>query len=552
MPIESLRPSIPIRSLRGMRPVSHSSDRTSGLLKLHLKDKREMSPVLSRIIEQRWYLPYLIMTILVTFGVLLPCLGFNFNPATDDYHFILFNPIIRSTTLDGLLAVVTSLNKPFNELQPVTFLTYWLDYAVFGLKPVGFYATQIVLHLINVLLVFFLMKEISESDELALVTALIFGIHPLQVDTVAMLNQRENLLAALFAFLSMMMYIRWKNRRSPLHIGAAFCCFGMSLLSEASWVILPLLLNLINFFQEGSLSRGFLSTVPFFVLSALFSILTLWSQSSGQMLTPYHFGDLGSQLLLVCLVYSDSLLSFFFPLKLSTGYVYRPEDLSSWRILASGAVLSMVLTIIGVGFRAVTFRKEWRLAAFGLSWLLITYFPMSQIIPFQIVRSDHYMYNSIAGLGLFVGIVTFRCVGMNRARKNILPILGGLCVLLSPLTLAQLKHYTSPFTYISRYTDTQGWDSSAAALLARVYSYRGQYTESIEQYMLAIGNEVEPFQSSLRIQLAWVYVKVGRFAEAREQLQHAQPRGESQGQADQILGIINGLEEKLPNVDRLH
>lgn len=510
-----------------------------------------MSQILSRIIEQRWHLPYLIMIILVTFGVLLPCLGFNFNPATDDYHFILFNPMIRSTTLDGLLAVVTSLNKPFNEYQPLTFLTYWLDYAVFGLKPVGFYATQIILHLINVLLVFFLMKEISESDELALVTALIFGIHPLQVDTVAMLNQRENLLAALFASLSMMMYIRWKNRRSLLHIGAAFCCLGMSLLSEASWVILPVLLNLINLIREGSLSRGFLSTVPFFVVSALFSIFTLWSQSSGQMLTPYHFGSLGSQLLLISLVYSDSLLSFFFPLSLSTGYVYRPEDLYSWHILAVGAVLCMVLATIVVGFRAVTSRKEWRLAAFGLSWLLITYFPMSQIIPFQIVRSDHYMYNSLAGLGLFVAVLSFRCIGMDRARKNVLPVLGGVCVLLAPLTLAQLKHYSSPFNYISRYTNTQGWDSSAAALLARVYSYRGQYTESIEQYMLAIANEVEPFRSSLRLQLAWAYVKIGRFAEAREQLQHAQAHARSQEQTDQILGLINALEGKLPSMDRL-
>jgi hypothetical protein len=469
----------------------------------------------------------------VTAGIFSPTLGFNFNPATDDYHFILFNYLVKDTSAEGLYKILASLNF-FKEYQPITFLTYWIDYALYGMQSWGYYLTQIIFHLINVFLVFTLARRLWGSELLGLIAALVFGIHPLQVDTVAMINQRENLLAGTFGLLAMLSYVCWREEHRKWQYSLAFICFCLSLLSEASWVTLPLLLLVLDYARGESLvTPQILDKVPLFLVTAVFSLATMLSQSSSGMATPYHFGSLTSQLMLVCLVYADSFLSFLIPTNLSTAYIYSPMDLYSWHV----AVAALILFVIGCAL-IMAFHKGWRSLFFGLSWFIVLFLPVSQVIPFQIVRADHYMYNCIVGLGIAVGSVAILAVGRRKKSEHAIAAILIITAAYAPLTFMQLEHYSTPFKYINRFVATQGWDSSAASLQARVHQFRKEYDLAAEQYNLAIDHEVEPTRSALRLQLGRVLMSLGRYTEAQQHLDLIQEGTQTLLQAERLKNAI--------------
>ena len=461
--------------------------------------------------QARTIILFLLVIILVTGASLIPILGFDFNLATDDYFFVLQNPLITDTSVTGFLKVITSTGPRYNDFQPVAFLSYWLDYALFGLRPAGYYATQIILHLITTALVFIVIQAITGNDLLALLTSLIFALHPIQVDTVAMINQRKTLLATMFSLLSIRSYLQWQKNRFNSRYVTAVVCFLLALLSKSEAVVVPLLLVLVDSCRTGRLRfSAFSHTVPFFVLAALFSLITILTVTSSGHIKPYHFGTAANQLLLIVLIYSDYLFSFIAPLNLSPAYSYNPMELMSWRMVVAGAVMVswMALFVIAI-------RRKWQWITLGLLWFTICMLPTSQIIPTTNVRMDHYMYQGLIGLALMVSAEVVSMIGKKRERKFILPTVAALVVVLVPITMNHLEPYSSPVKYYERFVQTQGWSASAEAILARVYNIRGQYELAEKSYKKAIDHFLEPTKSSLRLELVGVYIHRGSAGQGR-------------------------------------
>jgi protein O-mannosyl-transferase len=464
--------------------------------------------------QPRTMILFLLVILLITGAVLIPILGFDFNVATDDYFFVSLNPLIKDTSVAGFLKVITSTGPRYNDVQPVAFLSYWVDYALFGLRPAGYYLTQIILHLINTALVFIVIRSVTGNDLMALLTSLIFALHPIQVDTVAMINQRKTLLATMFSLLSIRSYIQWQKSRFDSMYATALVCFLLALLSKSAAVVLPVLLILVEYSRTGRLCfSALLHTVPFFFLAALFSLITILTVASSGTIRPYHFGSLTSQALLIVLIYTDYLFSFIVPINLSPAYSYHPMEVLSWRMVAAATVL-----FLWIGFLAIAIRRKWRSITFGLLWFTICMVPTSQIIPTTNLRADHYMYQGLMGLALIVGAGIVSIMGKERERKFIMPVVATLVVVLAPITLNHFEHYSTPVKFCERFVHTQGWSPSAEAILARVYNIKGENELAEKSYKKAIDHFLEPTKSSLRTELAGVYIREGRLDEALAQL----------------------------------
>jgi protein O-mannosyl-transferase len=492
--------------------------------------------------QPRTIILFLLVILLITGAVLIPILGFDFNVATDDYFFVLQNSLIKDTSVAGFLKVIISTGPRYNDFQPMAFLSYWVDYALFGLRPAGYYATQIILHLINASLVFIVVRSITGNDLLALLTCLIFALHPIQVDTVAMINQRKTLLATMFSLLSIRSYIQWQKTRFDSTYATAVVCFLLALLSKSTAVVLPVLLILVEYSRTGRLCYSALfRTVPFFLLAALFSLITILTVTSAGHVRPYHFGSLMSQALLIVLIYSDYLFCFIVPINLSPAYSYSPMEILSWRMVAAAAVLFLWL-----GFLAIAIRKKWRSITFGLLWFTICMVPTSQIIPTTNIRADHYMYQGLMGLALIVsaGIVSIMGKEKERARKFIMPVVAALVVVLAPITLNHFGHYSTPVKYYERFVHTQGWSPSAEAILARVYNIRGENELAEKSYKKAIDHFLEPIKSSLRMELARVYIRAGRLDDALAQLDLVPPDSPANEEIVTLRKIIDKMKHE--------
>ncbi len=215
---------------------------------------------------------FVVAMIAITGGLFAPILGFGFNLATDDVLFVLQNPLIKDVSVRGLLAVATSAGHVYGEIQPISYISLWTDHALFGMAAWGYYLVQILLHAANVTLVYFFIRFVSGNTLIALATAMIFAIHPLQVDAVAMVNQRKTLLFTLFSLCSLLAYLRWETSGARSWYASALALFVLALLSKSSAVVVPLLLVLTKLVAADGWSRrkNLLGLIPFFLFCTVF------------------------------------------------------------------------------------------------------------------------------------------------------------------------------------------------------------------------------------------------------------------------------------------
>ncbi len=162
--------------------------------------------------------------LLVTFLLYLFSLPKEFTN-WDDPEYILNNPLIRSLSLTNLNRILTE--PYFANYAPVTLLSYALDYRFFGLKAAGYHIHNVLLHLACIVTLYFLLLKLGISKRVVLLSALLFAVHPVNVESVSWTSERKNLLATFFFLLSFYQYIRYRE------IGSRSSLFGFPPLLSA-------------------------------------------------------------------------------------------------------------------------------------------------------------------------------------------------------------------------------------------------------------------------------------------------------------------------------
>lgn len=215
------------------------------------------------------------MTILIVATVVayLPALrgGFVF----DDELYVSNNPTLHST--DGLRAIWLH-PAATTQYYPLVFTTYWIEYRLWGLNPLGYHATNIVLHAANTLLVWSVLCHLGVPG--AVFATGIFALHPVHVESVAWITERKDVLSGMFYLLAVMTWLRFfatRRWRSYVLSVALFLC---ALLSKSMTCTLPLTLLLVAWWTEGRQWRRKIAPVlPFLVISVGLGLVTMWRES---------------------------------------------------------------------------------------------------------------------------------------------------------------------------------------------------------------------------------------------------------------------------------
>lgn len=456
-----------------------------GALMSAAKHRKQKPPPLPRgkpqEAERRPGFPYraiflLAAVLLITVLVYSPSFKNGFVNWDDDVN-VYENPYIRAVDFENLKVYFT---RPLLGMYtPLVYLSYALDYALAGLNPARYHATNLLLHLLNVFWVFLIVKRLTFRAGAGLIAALLFALHPMNVDAVAHVSVRSGLLSSSFycaAFFGYLLYLR-SSRQG--HFWGAFLLFCLALLSKASAVTLPLILLLTDIFLGRNLgARALLEKIPFLLGSAVLGLLTfILREDVSQGLTQgYSFLD---RIFLGTYSLAFYVIKFFAPLNLSA---YYPYPLKNGGALPVEYYLSPLLIFLAAGavYRARSFRRE---LIYAFLFYLIQIALVIKIIPLGAdFVAERYAY--LAYIGFFLVAGKLFCRAWDRAGEGMrrLLIAGGVLVLAGVFSLSSFMRNEVWQDSLTLWNDALSKHPEAAL----AYNNRGQARASAKDYARAM------------------------------------------------------------------
>ena len=290
--------------------------------------------------------------------------------------------------------------------QPLTMVSLMFDSALGGREDnlLPFHCTSLALHVANTALVIVLLYLLFRNIWIAAAVGLLFGVHPMTVESVTWISDRKTLLAAFFAFWSLLFYILFTRTAAKKYYVACLIAYLLALLSKPTSTFLPFVMLLMDYWPLNRFSRkSVLEKVPFFVLFGVFSVITFVSQVSaaGGSLPGQEQHGLLNPLFIICHNIVFYPLKMLWPVNLSSHYTYpRPFAISNPKVLADVVAAIILIILLVVSLRWT------RVALTGSLIFFIAILPTMQIIKFsEVIASDKFAY--LPSLGVLMMLASF-------------------------------------------------------------------------------------------------------------------------------------------------
>ncbi len=270
--------------------------------------------------------------------------------------------------------IYTIFTKPLAEdFVPLTLLTFAIEYKFFGLKPFIYHLDNIILHLLNCILVFFLIIELSGEDtRMSFISSLLFGIHPLHVESVNWVAERKDVLSCFFYLLSLLVYLRYSKTKKVSFYWGAFIFGAMAILAKSFALTLPFVFLLIDYYQGVKIElKIIIEKIPLFIVSFL-SILIAWPLL-------HVMSNTESAISIQNIIYVVPAFCFYIsrsvlPVGLSVLYETGATRIGFLAYVITG------LVIWGINEFVKTHQSRKNLIIFGLGFFLISGLPACQFI----------------------------------------------------------------------------------------------------------------------------------------------------------------------------
>ncbi|HVM62552.1 MAG TPA: tetratricopeptide repeat protein [Verrucomicrobiae bacterium] len=432
----------------------------------------------------------------------------------DDTSHITRNLAIRSLSLHNLWMMFTQATAKL--YCPLTWLSFAIDYQIWGRDPFGYHLTNLILHVANTLLVLVLVRKVLEgryarAATAALVTAVIFGVHPLHVESVAWATERKDVLFVFFYLLGLLGYLRWLDRRKGIDYGICLGLFVASALSKSTAVTFPLVLLLIDHFLGKR--KAWAEKAPFFAVSLAITGITVVCQAGGvgETVAAPTVIPLWARAGLVGYCSLFYVGKFFWPAHLSA--VYPPFDDMHWNIGVSLGYLAAFVFVTAVVF---AMRRRWPVLLPSWLFYLIALSPTIGLMPVGIhVVADRYAHLALLGLMLPVGMVIAQAAAAVRGAGGRIILAGGIAAVFASLTLqaeARTEVWANTETLFLNALRENPDCLPAHVNLTYWYTSRKDFARAIRHGRRAI--EIAPDGIPGRKNLAYAYINEGDRREA--------------------------------------
>lgn len=393
--------------------------------------------------------------------------GFQFINLDDDVY-VFENPHLRNgLTIENVqwaLQADLLFNSPNADYwQPVTFISRMIDVSLFGFNPSGHHLMNLFFHTANTLLLFGLLIRMTGAIWPSFAVALLFAIHPMNVEPVAWVTARKDLLSWFFGFLSIHTFLNYVNCKKKRQMVLSVCLFLLALMSKPVLVSLPFLLVLLDFWP---LKRFNLSAIRekgvYFLVSLPFFVIPFVGQAQALRYASYPI--IAASMVINNVYYLSKVLCPIYLRILSwTTFSAFPFVLFSFSAL--------ILTMITFVFFQLRQSKPYLLV--GWLWFLISLFPMAGISPV----ADRFMYVPIIGLLMIFVLEIYL-----NARKYSAPLFIGAAVVFFILSFRQLSYWKNNETLFQHSIKTSSGNFIAHNNLAITMIEQGKAQQATELY----------------------------------------------------------------------
>ncbi len=350
---------------------------------------------------------------------------------SDDVSAIVENPVIRSLAPANLYEIFTSRSDGVNFI-PLNFLSLAIDHQMWGFTPAGFHFTNLLLHLANAIAIYVLLLRLGESHGLATVAALMWAVHPVQVESVAWISERKNMLSTLFFLLAFHACLTWSARPRLASYLSMILLYACALFSKVNTIVLPVVTLAYEILLRCRLrARDVAAAVPLLACGAAATWLNLHGNTMHG--GAYHGGSVWVTLRTSATTIPIYLYNVVAPLRLAT---YYPVPLrASWLDPPVAVAVAVILVLATL---TVELARRGRPDAFWLVWFAATLAPMLNLVPFPALMNDRYLYLPL--LGLLVPLLHVIRGALRRAgAERAAPALASAAVAgLAVLTVARI------------------------------------------------------------------------------------------------------------------
>ena len=474
----------------------------------------------------------------------------------DDEQYVTQNPHVRGGLTAGGLAWAFTTTHASNW-HPLTWLSHMVDSQLFGMNPAGHHLVNLLFHLANTLLLFLVLNRMTQALWQSAAVAFLFALHPLHVESVAMVAERKDVLSTFFLLLTLWAYFVYTRSPGITRMIPVVAFFALGLLSKPMLVTLPFVLLLLDYWPLGRYAapertdahplptQGSESPlekkkrkkkqtresppvpperketsaaaavpwalvtekIPLFALTILSSIMTFHAQLTGGAMSTLDDIPLLKRLGNALISYASYIVKTLFPQGLAVFYPY-PASLPSWQVLGSAALIG------AISFFAVRFRKRFPYALVGWLWYLGTLVPVIGIVQVGMQSmADRYTY--VPHIGLFIAVVwgVGELAGRQAPGRKILAALTGVVfACLTAVTWNQLSCWRNSITLFEHALRVTEQNGLAHLNLGVALSRTGKGSEAADHYREAL--RINPNSSGGHFNLANYYASTGRKDEA--------------------------------------
>jgi protein O-mannosyl-transferase len=362
-------------------------------------DDRVGRPVLGRLAAH----PALICALLAatTMVVFWPVVHHDFINYDDDLYVTANRHVQAGLTWQGLAWAFGRVHGQATYWHPLTWVSHMIDCEVFGTRAGGHHLVNLLIHTLNTVLVFVVLRRMTGAFWRCALVAGLFALHPLQVDTVAWVAERKNLLGALFWLLTMWAYVAYAAKPGLGRYVLMVVLYAMGLMCKPVLVTLPFVLLLLDYWplqrlQPSSLRRLVLEKMPLFALAALSSLITLMAHHDLGSLNSTARLPLEPRMENAIVSYVRYLEKVAWPFNLSVFYPYH-GSWPMWKVALCGVCL------LGACWAAVRAARSHPSLLVGWLWFLGVLVPFIGLVQAGAqAMADRFMYVPLIGLSILL------------------------------------------------------------------------------------------------------------------------------------------------------
>jgi protein O-mannosyl-transferase len=501
----------------------HFSNRRFGQSKLNLKEQINYVKHLkrladfkyseiSRLVRKFWIYVALALTTIAVFYRVCTYDFVNY----DDPGYVYKNPDIQNgITPEAIKWAFTNGYACF--WHPLTWLSYMLDWQLFGSKAGGYHLTNLIFHIANTLLLFTVLKQMTRRLWPSAFVAALFALHPLHVESVAWIAERKDVLSTFFWMLTMWAYLRYVKHPSVTRYLLALLAFAFGLMAKPMLVTLPFVLLLLDYWPLGRVSfkqRRIYYLIrekfPFIILSAIFSVIVFLTEQSGGALPSLAAVSIKFRIFNVLISYVNYIEKMVWPSRLA---IYYPHSDSS--ISIPYAVISAIL-LLAVTIFILRFAKKYRYLVTGWFWYLGTLVPVIGLIQIgSFAMADRYTYITLTGLFIIIAWGAPDLLSGWRYKKIVLTLSALLIILaMSICTHFQLRYWRNSITLFQHDLDVTGDNYIAHICIAEPLFEQSRFDEATVHLTEAL--RLDPNSVRAHYDLGQVLVQKGKVNEAIE------------------------------------